>query len=124
MRKSRLEAATDAILREFCRKHQIDLTWQGQFEFHPERKWAADFIVYHAKDYAWECPGNGVLIEIDGLFRFGRYTKHQDPAGYANDCEKSNAAQLLGWRMLRYTERMLASGLMEKDLIDFFGITS
>lgn len=123
MRQSRLERAADAIFSEFCRKHDIGLCWQPQFKFDPDRNWRADFLVYHERDYAWDCPGNGVIVEIEGLFKFGK-TRHQESSGYVEDCKKYNSAQLLGWKVLRYTERMLADGSLDRDLKDFFGILS
>jgi hypothetical protein len=30
-------------------------------------------------------------------------SRHTSVTGFTNDCEKYNAAQLLGWKVLRYT---------------------
>jgi hypothetical protein len=56
-----------------------------------ERRWRFD--------YAW--PKGLVAVEYEGLGNTpGR---HQRITGYSNDCEKYNAAQLLGWTVLRFT---------------------
>jgi very-short-patch-repair endonuclease len=62
------------------------------------RKWRFDFC--------W--PVRMLALEVDG----GGWTRgrHHRPKGYAKDCEKLNAAVLLGWRVLRVTPQMVASG--------------
>lgn len=70
------------------------LPFQREFKFHPKRDWALDF--------AWD---NKVAVEIEGgAFSGGRHTRG---AGFTEDCEKYNAAVLLGWRLLRFTPQML-----------------
>ncbi len=62
-----------------------------QHRFAPSRKWAFDFC--------W--PERMVAVEIEGCtWQKGRHTSGK---GYQADCEKYNAATLLGWRVLRYT---------------------
>lgn len=64
------------------------------------RKWRADFC--------WPQATPPVLVEIDGgTWASGR---HSRGAGYANDCEKLNAAALLGYIVLRFTGEMVRSG--------------
>lgn len=64
--------------------------WTAQHKFHPTRKWRFDF--------AW--PDLKVACEIDGgIFSRGR---HVNPRGFIADCEKSNAATQLGWRLFRF----------------------
>ena len=60
-----------------------------EFRFHATRKWRFDF--------AW--PEQKVAVEIEGLGG-GR---HQRRGGFIKDAEKYNAAQVAGWRVLRYT---------------------
>ena len=43
---------------------------------------------------------------------------HQTKEGVARDCEKSNAAMILGWIVIRGTAVMLKSGLAAKQLIE------
>lgn len=70
------------------------------FVFDPLRKWKFDF--------AW--PSALVAVEIEGgtggrrgKFAGQNLSRHTSGAGYRGDCEKYNAAQCLGWIVLRYT---------------------
>jgi very-short-patch-repair endonuclease len=69
-----------------------------EYRFHPSRKWRFDF--------AW--PDVLLAVEVEGGgFSRGR---HHRAAGFAADCEKYNAAALLGWRVLRFTPAMVEDG--------------
>ena len=72
-----------------------------QYVFHPTRKWKFDF--------AW--PEYLVAVEIDGgLFQGGdkpQATGHRSITGVMRDMEKSNAAQLAGWLVLRFHSKDL-----------------
>lgn len=62
-----------------------------EYRFQPGRKWAFDF--------AW--PVEQVAVEIDGgVYSHGRHTRG---TGFIGDCDKLNAAVMLGWRVLRFT---------------------
>lgn len=64
-----------------------------EFKFHPSRKWQFD--------YAW--PNQKVAVEIEGgTFKEGG-GRHNRPMGHHKDCDKYNAAAMLGWRILKYT---------------------
>jgi very-short-patch-repair endonuclease len=66
-----------------------------EYKFHPRRKWRFDCAF----------PDHMVAVELDGgTFMNGRHTRG---AGYAGDCEKINAATVMGWKVLRYTSDML-----------------
>ena len=74
------------------------IRWAGiklperEFRFHPKRLWRFDFAY----------PGIMVAVEAEGgIFVSGR---HNRPMGMGKDCEKYNAAALLGWKVLRYTK--------------------
>lgn len=63
---------------------------EGQYRFHPERKWRFDL--------AW--PQYMVAAEVEGgVFVRGR---HVSPQGFIKDCEKYNAAAELGWSVFRF----------------------
>lgn len=62
-----------------------------EYRFDPNRRWRFDF--------AWPDARVGVEIE-GGVWSRGRHTRG---SGYQADCDKYNAATLLGWRVLRYT---------------------
>jgi very-short-patch-repair endonuclease len=70
-----------------------------EYRFHPKRRWRTDF--------AW--PAEKLLVEIEGgHWSGGRHTRG---AGYEKDMEKYNAAVLLGYRVLRFTGRMVREGI-------------
>ena len=65
-------------------------------------------------DFAW--PNAKVAVEIDGgqwkpiRRRDGSVSyggRHNTPEGFRSDCEKLNAAAVLGWTVLRFTGEML-----------------
>lgn len=60
-----------------------------QFRFAPPRRWRSDF--------AFPCVK--ILVEIDGT---GGYSRHRSLIGFSKDCEKTNAATVLGYATLRY----------------------
>lgn len=70
---------------------------EAEFKFHPARKWRFDFVHHQSK----------IAVEIEGgQFCQGR---HQRPLGFEMDCEKYNAAIMLGWRVFRLTGKMITS---------------
>lgn len=71
----------------------------AEHRFHPVRRWRFDF--------AW--PDQRVAVEIQGgTFSRGK-SGHTSGVGVQRDCEKRNAATLLGWRVLFYTTKDLES---------------
>lgn len=64
--------------------------------FHPERRWRFDFALVDRR----------VAFEVEG----GQWTggRHTRGLGFAADCEKYNAAAMAGWRVLRFTQSMVA----------------
>lgn len=69
-----------------------------EHRFHPPRRWRFDF--------AW--PEIYLAVEVEGITYEGG--RHQRVQGYEDDCEKYNRAQMLGWRVLRYTGGMVERG--------------
>lgn len=63
--------------------------FESEFVFHKSRMWRFD--------YAW--PEQRVALEVDG--GAGKFGRHSRPGGMRKDHEKINAAQLLGWKVLR-----------------------
>lgn len=57
-------------------------------------------------DLCW--PGIRLVVEVDGGTWSGG--RHTTGSGYARDCEKSNLAQLAGWRVLRFDSKMVRDG--------------
>lgn len=87
---------------------ELALSWQvratslpepvQEVRFDPVRKWRFDF--------AW--PAHKVAVEVEG----GGYVngRHNRGGGFEADCEKYNAAALLGWIVLRVTPRQVDDG--------------
>lgn len=69
-----------------------------EYRFHPERKWRFD-LCWPDRMLGVECEG---ATWVNG--------RHTTGAGFEKDCEKINAAQLMGYRVLRYTRRMVETG--------------
>ena len=74
-----------------------ELEYIKEFKFHPSRKWRFDYVIIPEDEK--------IAIEFEGgVWSGGRHTRG---SGYSKDCEKYNAAQCLGWRVLRYTSDIL-----------------
>ena len=71
--------------------------WVQEFKFHPKRKWRFDFA----------CPVYKIAVEFEG----GVFTEggHVHGAMYSKNCDKYNAATILGWHILRYTAKHLSA---------------
>lgn len=70
----------------------------AEFVFAPPRRWRFD----------WAWPEQRVALEQDGgAFVGGRHSRGM---GFVKDMEKTNKAAILGWRVLRFTPRQMASG--------------
>lgn len=77
---------------------------EREYRFHPVRRWRFDL--------AW--PVYKVAVEVEGgIYSNGR---HNRGAGFEADCEKYNAATLLGWRVLRCTAKTIKSGTILNDI--------
>jgi very-short-patch-repair endonuclease len=69
-----------------------------EYRFAPPRRWRFDF--------AW--PAAMLAVEVEGgSWIHGRHVRGR---GFEADCEKYNAAVLLGWRILRFTPAMVEDG--------------
>ena len=80
---------------------------EEEYRFHPTRRWRFDF--------AW--PAQMLAVEIQGgTFSAGRHTRG---AGYQGDCDKLNAAQILGWSVLLGTSQTVHNGNLLDDVKTF-----
>lgn len=83
-----MKKSTGELEMEFLLK-SAGIEFEREVKFHPKRKWRFDFVVDKA-----------IAIEVEGgLFTQGRHTRGK---GYISDMQKYNAAQVRGWRVLRY----------------------
>lgn len=76
------------------------IPFEREVTFHPTRKWRFDFLITGTK-IAIECEG--------GIYSEGR-TGHSSITGIERDIEKGNAATLLGYRVFRFTEKLINRG--------------
>lgn len=74
-----------------------------EHKFHPERKWRFDFAV----------PEKMIAIEYEGLN--SERSGHTTLTGYTKDTEKYNAAQALGWKVIRFTCKTYKNVLKELE---------
>jgi len=93
-------AGYDAHFRMLCKaladEHGTSLVFEHRF--HPTRRWRFDAAF----------PDRRVAVELDGgAWTGGRHTRGK---GFTGDCEKINAAQLLGWRVYRFVPAQLYGG--------------
>jgi hypothetical protein len=103
----------------------VGIPFEREVAFAKPRRWRADFVVRRSDKYqSYTWPGGTsvdsgtqimtsdpppLLIEIDGGTWSGG--RHVTGSGVERDCEKLNAAVLLGYRCLRFTPAMVESGV-------------
>lgn len=73
----------------WCVQHEKTLL--EEHRFHPARKWRFDFAIKELK----------IGIEYEGIN--SQKSRHTTITGYSGDADKYNAAQALGWKVLRFT---------------------
>ena len=88
----------------------VGLVPEQEYRFHPTRRWRSDFAF----------PDEKLLIEVEGgTYTHGRHTRGK---GFEDDCEKYNAATELGFRVLRYTGKMIKSGQALEQIERVYGL--
>jgi very-short-patch-repair endonuclease len=92
---ARCEAPASAPVNELAARFEaLWRRWEGpdlerEYRFSPARRWRADYCHLPTR----------TLIELEGgIFSGGRHTR---AAGFAGDCDKYNAAAMLGYTVLR-----------------------
>ena len=85
---------------------EIGLPFKKEHAFHPTRKWRFDYAFLDKK----------LAIEYEGIFGGGK-SRHTTVTGYTADAEKYNAAQSLGWTVLRYTAKNYTN--ITRDINEF-----
>ena len=81
-----------------------------EYRFHSTRKWRFDF--------AW--PDSKIALEAEGGTWGSKKSRHTTGKGFEGDCEKYNEAQLLGWRVYRFTTNMITDGRLYLTLERIF----
>jgi very-short-patch-repair endonuclease len=83
--------------------HTGILVVKEKSDWHPVRKWRFDFAV----------PDKKIAIEYEGLM--SEKSGHTTLKGYTKDTEKYNAAQALGWTVIRFTVKNYKTVLKELE---------
>ena len=102
-RSKRPKVKSEKIPNEFEAKlarelKTLKIEFEQEFEFHPKRKWRADFHLV----------GKKILVEVEGaIWSGGRHTRGK---GYIGDMEKYNAATMMGFQVLRFSTDQVMSG--------------
>jgi hypothetical protein len=65
-----------------------------EHKFHPTRRWRFDIAI----------PSLKLAIEYEGVYGGGK-SRHTSTTGYTGDCDKYNEAQILGWKVIRFTAK-------------------
>ena len=88
----------------------LKIEFEQEFEFHPKRKWRADFHLV----------GKKILVEVEGgIWSGGRHTRGK---GYIGDMEKYNAATMMGFQVLRFSTDQVKSGLAIQQIEKMVGL--
>ena len=74
---------------------------EREYRFHPTRRWRFDFC--------W--PDHMLAVECEGgTWGKKKKSRHTTSSGFEKDCEKYNAAAMLGWSVMRFTSKMINNG--------------
>ena len=84
-------------------------TFEREFVFCPGRRWRFDFCF----------PEFMVAVEVEGGVYGGRHTR---PEGFEHDIEKYNAATKMGYRVYRFSGRMVSNGEALDFILDVLGV--
>lgn len=81
-----------------------------EYKFHPVRKWRFDYALLEHK----------IAIEIEGgIWNNGAHVRGKH---YSSDMEKYNQAQILGWKVLRYTHEQFNQYTFLNDIYNIIKI--
>ena len=107
LRGAKVESIGESLLVTQLKALKIE--FEQEFEFHPKRKWRADFHIV----------GKKILVEVEGgIWSGGRHTRGK---GYIGDMEKYNAAVVMGYQVLRFSTEQVKSGLAVRQIEQMVG---
>ena len=113
-RSKRPKVKSEKVPNEFEAKlarelKTLKIEFEQEFEFHPKRKWRADFHLV----------GKKILVEVEGaIWSGGRHTRGK---GYIGDMEKYNAATMMGFQVIRFSTDQVKSGLAIQQIEKMVG---
>jgi very-short-patch-repair endonuclease len=111
VKKPKAKKLSEAQLLLSIHLRELGFTRELEFEFMfaPPRLWRSDIALHNEK----------LLLEIDG----GLYTGgHKRGKALEDDYEKQNVAQMLHYRILRFSNAQVLDGRAKEFLSKFFGM--
>lgn len=109
-----LEAELDLLIRIVQQDLADPPDVVSEHLFHPSRRWRFDRAI----------PEHFIAFEAEGgswlQTKTGRSKGHLHPVRFTKDCEKYNAAALLGWKVFRFTGKMFDDGLALSTIESIF----
>ena len=89
--------------------HKIE--FRREFKFHPTRNWQLDFAIKHVK----------LAVEVEGAVE--KIGRHQRPEGFVEDMYKYNSLILEGWKLLRFSTKMVLNGEAIEMILKVLGVS-
>lgn len=74
-----------------------------EFQFHPVRKWRADFVHLDSM----------TMIEVEGG-HWMKKSRHTSGKGFEGDCEKYLEAALLGYKVIRLVDKQINAATLDR----------
>lgn len=96
-------------------RRQLDtakIPYDRQVKFSDTRKWKCDFLLRH----------HMVICEVDGGTWSRGKSGHNSGVGIRAGYERANAAQLLGYKIFRFTTDQVASGYAIETVLLAIGV--
>jgi very-short-patch-repair endonuclease len=87
-----------------------NINFRREYMFHPTRNWKLDFAIKHVK----------LAVEVEGAVE--KIGRHQRPEGFVEDMYKYNALIIQGWRLLRFSTKMVLSGEAIDTILEALGM--
>lgn len=82
------------------------IQFRREYQFYPSRGWKLDFAILGVK----------LAIEVEGAVE--KIGRHQRPEGFIADIYKYNTLIIEGWRLLRFTTKMVMNGEAIKMILE------
>lgn len=79
-----------------------------EYMFHPTRRWRFDACV----------PSEKVAVEVEGMPGRSGKSRHMTYGGFQRDMEKYNAAEGMGWHVLRFVWKDVRDGSAGKAIVE------
>lgn len=96
-------------------------TFERQFEFYPERKFQADFLIRHPRGMCHPAKVDKLIIEVDGGKK-GKPGRHQRVDGIDYDCRRTMEAMLLGFDVFRVSRAMILDNTVSEFLLKYYAL--